>query len=119
MNIFQFPAITIHIQQKKTTIFYIVNILQMQASNISCGFFFFKDKASLQNIYIIKPKAHNTFTWSSIKTRHQVYAKTHKALPPEGSLSTPRHNRTDSPRLAQQLRHLHLCGGSEDTCINI
>lgn len=92
-----------HIEQKKTTIFYIVSILQLQTLNISCDFFFFFNKASLQNIYMIKRKADINFLWSSTKSRHQVYAKSHKALPPEGSLSVPRHNHTDSLWLTQQL----------------
>lgn len=37
-----------HIQQKNPTIFYIVNILELQALNIPCGFFFFSFKNQVQ-----------------------------------------------------------------------
>lgn len=89
-----------YIQQNKTTILWIVHIPQLQALNTSYGFFFI---GQLQNTSMIKPKADNNFIWSSTKSRHQVHAKIHKAVPPQGSLSMPRHSCTDSPRLAQQL----------------
>lgn len=63
--------------------------------------FFFKCR--LQNTSMIKPNAGNNSIWSSTKSRHRVYAKIHRAVPLQGSLSMPRHSCTDSPRLALQL----------------
>lgn len=118
MNVFQFPAIMTHIRHKKNTVFYIVNILQLQALNISCEIFFQKQGQFTKYLH--------DQAWG----RQQFHLELHQVQTPsicqnaQGSASGGKseHAQTQSHWLTltcTAIRHLQLCGGSEDTCLNI
>lgn len=84
-----------HIKQKKTTIFYTVNILQLEALDTSCWFFFFKlghDQAQGRQF---QPEYHQVQA-PAIRQNTQGSAS-------GGKSECAQTNHTDSPRLAQQL----------------